>query len=67
VAVTYILFNGGIVMSMPGMGELVIIFLIVLVLFGAGKIPKIAKDMGSGIREFKKAISGESDDKKEDK
>lgn len=54
-------------MSMPGMGELVIIFLIVLVLFGAGKIPKIAKDMGSGIREFKKSISGESDEKKEDK
>ena len=49
---------------MPGMGELLVIFLIVLVLFGAGKIPKIAKDMGSGIREFKKAISGESDDKK---
>jgi len=54
-------------MSMPGMGELVIIFLIVLVLFGAGKIPKIAKDIGSGIREFKKSISGESDEKKEDK
>jgi len=54
------------IMSMPGMGELVIIFLIVLVLFGAGKIPKIAKDMGSGIREFKKAISGESDKDKED-
>jgi len=52
-------------MSMPGMGELVIIFMIVLVLFGAGKIPKIAKDMGSGIREFKKAMSGESDDKKD--
>jgi len=51
----------GIVMSMPGIGELIIIFMIVLVLFGAGKIPKIAKDMGSGIREFKKAISGESD------
>lgn len=54
-------------MSMPGMGELVIIFLIVLVLFGAGKIPKIAKDVGSGIRDFKKAMSGESDGKKEDK
>lgn len=50
-------------MSMPGLGELVIIFLIVLVLFGAGKIPKIAKDMGSGIRDFKKALSGELDDK----
>lgn len=50
-------------MSMPGIGELVIIFLIVLVLFGAGKIPTIAKDLGSGIRGFKKAISGEDDDK----
>ena len=50
--------------AMPGMGELVIIFLIVLVLFGAGKIPKIAKDIGSGIREFKKSIKDEPEDKK---
>ncbi len=48
--------------AMPGMGELVVIFLIVLVLFGAGKIPRIAKDLGSGIREFKKSLSGEKDD-----
>lgn len=48
-------------MSMPGIGELVIIFLIILVVFGAGKIPKIAKDIGSGIREFKKSISGEGE------
>ncbi len=54
-------------MSMPGMGELVIIFLIVLVLFGAGKIPKIAKDVGSGIRDFKKAMNGELDEDKKDK
>jgi len=45
--------------GMPGIGELVIIFLIVLVLFGAGKIPGIAKDIGSGIREFKKSLNGE--------
>jgi sec-independent protein translocase protein TatA len=53
-------------MGMPGIWELVIIFLIVLLVFGAGKIPKIAKDVGSGIREFKKSISGEneSEDKK---
>lgn len=50
--------------AMPGMGELVVIFLIVLVLFGAGKIPKIAKDIGSGIREFKKSIKDEPEDKK---
>jgi sec-independent protein translocase protein TatA len=52
-----------------GMGELVVIFFIVLLLFGAGKIPKIAKDIGGGIREFKKSISGENteDDKKDKK
>ena len=53
--------------AMPGMGELVIIFLIVLVLFGAGKIPRIAKDLGSGIREFKKSIKDEKDDEGEKK
>ncbi|HPD78989.1 MAG TPA: twin-arginine translocase TatA/TatE family subunit [Spirochaetota bacterium] len=53
--------------AMPGIGELVIIFLIVLVLFGAGKIPRIAKDLGSGIREFKKSIKDEKDDEGEKK
>ena len=48
-------------MSMPGIGELLIIFLIILIVFGAGRIPKIARDLGSGIKEFKKALSGESD------
>ena len=39
----------------PGMGELLIILLIVLVLFGGSRIPKIARALGEGIREFKKA------------
>ncbi|MCL1834192.1 MAG: twin-arginine translocase TatA/TatE family subunit [Leptospirales bacterium] len=51
--------------GMPGMMELVVIFFIVLVLFGAGKIPSIAKDIGSGIKEFKKSVKDEPDaDKK---
>jgi len=54
-------------MSLPGPGELIIIFLIVLVVFGAGKIPKIAKDLGNGIREFKKSLSGETDEEKDKK
>jgi len=54
-------------MSMPGIWELAIIFLIVLVLFGAGKIPKIAKDIGGGIKEFKRSLSGEGDSKDKDK
>jgi sec-independent protein translocase protein TatA len=49
-----------------GIPELVIIFLIVLVLFGAGKIPKIAKDVGGGIREFKKSLNSEENENKEE-
>ena len=50
-----------------GMGELVIIFFIVLLLFGAGKIPKIARDIGGGIKEFKKSLSGEESEKDQKK
>lgn len=35
--------------------EIVIVILVVLLLFGAKRIPELAKGMGSGIREFKKA------------
>ncbi len=55
------------IMSMPGLPELLIIFFIVLIIFGAGKIPKIAKDIGSGIKEFKKAMNSDDDAKDEKK
>lgn len=54
-------------MSMPGIPELLIIFFIVLIIFGAGKIPKIAKDIGSGIKEFKNSLSSDDDSKGEKK
>ncbi|MFA6294349.1 MAG: twin-arginine translocase TatA/TatE family subunit [Victivallales bacterium] len=40
---------------MIGYQELIIIFLIVLLLFGGSKIPELAKGLGKGIREFKRA------------
>jgi sec-independent protein translocase protein TatA len=40
-----------------GMQELVIILIIVLVLFGASRLPEIGKGIGSAIRNFKKATS----------
>ncbi|MDR0664591.1 MAG: twin-arginine translocase TatA/TatE family subunit [Helicobacteraceae bacterium] len=43
-------------MGMPGMTEWVVILLIVLLLFGAKKIPELAKGLGSGIKNFKNAI-----------
>jgi len=49
-----------------GVMELVIILVIVLLLFGAKRLPELAKSMGKGINEFKKGMSGE-DDKKEEK
>ena len=40
-----------------GMPEIIMIFIAVLVLFGAKKIPEFAQNLGKGIREFKKAMS----------
>lgn len=40
---------------MPGGWEWIIIALVVLLFFGAKKIPEIARGMGRGIREFKDA------------
>ena len=50
---------------MIGTWQLVLIFAIILVLFGAGRIPKIMRDLGAGLREFKRGING-IDNKGED-
>ncbi|MBU6273825.1 MAG: hypothetical protein RL025_194 [Bacteroidota bacterium] len=39
-------------------GELILIFAVVLLLFGAKRIPELARGLGKGIREFKDASSG---------
>lgn len=49
-----------------GMGELVIILLIVVVLFGANRLPQLGKGLGEGIRSFKKSFGGDDDDKPAD-
>ncbi|MBT5874876.1 MAG: twin-arginine translocase TatA/TatE family subunit [Candidatus Latescibacteria bacterium] len=41
-----------------GMGEMMVIFLIVLMLFGADRIPQLAKGLGKGIRDFKRVVNG---------
>jgi sec-independent protein translocase protein TatA len=38
-----------------GMPELLVILVIVLIIFGAGKLPQIGEGLGKGIRNFKKA------------
>ena len=49
---------------MFGMGhwEILIIFLVVLLIFGAKRIPEMAQGMGKGIREFRKAVRDVQDE-----
>ena len=42
--------------------ELIILLVIILLLFGAKRIPELARGLGSGIREFRKGTRGEVDD-----
>ncbi len=55
-----------------GMPELIIILIIILIIFGAGKLPEIGSGIGKGIRNFKKATTDKPDEisykeKEEDK
>lgn len=47
---------------MPGPQEMLIILLVVVLIFGGKKLPELAKGLGKGIKEFKKAQK-EDDDK----
>ena len=49
-------------MSMPGGMEWLLIALVVLLLFGGKKIPELAKGLGTGIKNFKKAIKDDEDE-----
>ena len=48
-----------------GFGEIVLILIVVLLVFGAKKLPELGKAMGLGLKEFKKAVK--EDDKQEEK
>ena len=42
-----------------GFGELLLIFLVVLLVFGASKVPQLGDALGRGIRNFKRSVSGD--------
>jgi sec-independent protein translocase protein TatA len=45
-----------------GMPELLVILVIILIIFGAGKLPQIGEGLGKGIRNFRKATTKEPDE-----
>ena len=47
-----------------GWQEILLILIIIIVLFGASRIPSIMKAMGKGVKEFKKGIAPDEDDEK---
>jgi sec-independent protein translocase protein TatA len=50
---------------MIGNMELLVLILVILVLFGAKRLPELAKSAGQGIREFKKELHDEASEKEE--
>ena len=42
--------------------ELIVILVIVVLLFGVGRLSKIGSELGKGIREFRQGLKGEDDD-----
>jgi sec-independent protein translocase protein TatA len=48
---------GGDKMFGLGMQELIVILVIVLIIFGAGKLPDVGRSLGEGIRNFKKGLN----------
>ncbi len=47
--------------GMIGTGEIIVIAIVLVVLFGARKIPELMKGVGQGMKEFRKATKDESD------
>ncbi|MFA6450062.1 MAG: twin-arginine translocase TatA/TatE family subunit [bacterium] len=49
-------------MTFPGTGEIIVILVIALLVFGPKKLPEIGKAVGGAVTEFKKGISGLTDE-----
>jgi len=56
-------------MRIAGLGtpELIIILVIVLLIFGVGRVSRIGRELGQGIREFRKGLSEGTEDEDEEK
>jgi len=52
---------------MPTLPELLVILAILFIFFGASRLPEAGRALGEGIRNFKKALSGETEEEKKAK
>lgn len=46
----------------PGVGPLLIVLAVVIIVFGPKRIPALARQLGSGLKEFRKSVGGDDDD-----
>ena len=46
-----------------GPGEIILLLLLALLLFGAKRLPEIGRSLGKGMREFKDSVTGKDDDR----
>jgi sec-independent protein translocase protein TatA len=49
-----------------GPGEIAIVLVIALLIFGPKKLPELGKGLGRGMRDFKRAVTGDDDDERKD-
>ena len=49
-----------------GTGEIILLLLLALLLFGAKRLPEIGRSLGTGMKEFKDSVSGKDDDRVDD-
>ena len=50
-----------------GLPELLVILLIVIIIFGAGKLPQLGKGLGEGIKNFKDSVKAGTEESKDKK
>ncbi len=54
-------------LGFPGMPQVILIAVVILLIFGGKKIPELMKGLGSGIKEFKNASKEDKETKDEEK
>ena len=47
-----------------GLPELLVVFVIIVLIFGTSRIPELGRGLGEGIKNFKKSLKGDEDEKK---